>query len=178
METLRSGASYCYNKVSQNKMKCYMFYLLLGCIAQVAVLGAVKSGHIEKFESYTSGHQRQSFQSNLPCNSSFACGQNAECAQDGPNSFYCRCIKGWVNRDGQTCVYRQRDGLTALLLSIFVGGLGVDWFYLSCGIGGYIAAGVFKLLTVGGLGIWWVVDIIRIACGVFWDGNGIPLSPI
>ena len=29
---------------------------------------------------------------------------------------------------------------------------GADWFYLSAGSGGYIAAGVFKLLTFGGLG--------------------------
>ena len=30
--------------------------------------------------------------------------------------------------------------------------LGADWFYLSAGSAGYIVAGVFKLLTCGGLG--------------------------
>ena len=30
--------------------------------------------------------------------------------------------------------------------------LGADWFYLSDGSGGYIVAGIFKLLTLGGLG--------------------------
>ena len=29
---------------------------------------------------------------------------------------------------------------------------GADWFYLSAGSGGYIAAGVFKLITAGGGG--------------------------
>ena len=52
----------------------------------------------------------------------------------------------------------QKDYMVALLLSIFVGQLGVDRFYL-----GYTGLGVFKLLTFGGLGIWWLIDLIMIA---------------
>ena len=49
---------------------------------------------------------------------------------------------------------------TAIILSIFLGWLGVDRFYF-----GYTGLGILKLLTCGGWGIWWVIDIILIACG-------------
>jgi TM2 domain-containing membrane protein YozV len=47
---------------------------------------------------------------------------------------------------------------TALLLSFFLGSLGVDRFYL-----GYTGLGVAKLLTFGGCGIWSLIDFIMIA---------------
>ncbi len=65
----------------------------------------------------------------------------------------------------------QRDFLVALLLSIFVGSLGVDRFYL-----GYIGLGILKLVTFGGCGIWTIIDIILIATGKLNDANGQPLK--
>lgn len=50
-----------------------------------------------------------------------------------------------------------KDWLVALLLSFFVGGLGIDRFYL-----GYTTLGIIKLLTAGGCGIWWLIDFILI----------------
>lgn len=64
----------------------------------------------------------------------------------------------------------SKDWLAALLLSIFLGQLGVDRFYL-----GYIGLGVLKLLTGGGCGIWWLVDVIMIATDSLKDAKGRPL---
>lgn len=50
-----------------------------------------------------------------------------------------------------------KDPTVSLILSIFLGTLGVDRFYI-----GKIGAGVGKLLTCGGLGVWWLIDIFCI----------------
>ncbi len=59
---------------------------------------------------------------------------------------------------------------TALLLSFFLGGLGIDRFYL-----GYTGLGVAKLLTVGGCGIWALIDFIMIAMRKVPAADGSPL---
>ena len=48
----------------------------------------------------------------------------------------------------------MKSKTTALLLSVLVGGLGIDRFYL-----GYTGMGILKLLTGGCLGILWIIDI-------------------
>ncbi len=65
----------------------------------------------------------------------------------------------------------QKSFLVAILLSVLVGSLGVDRFYM-----GYIGLGVLKLVTFGGCGIWYIVDIILIATGNLKDSNGLPLK--
>jgi len=65
----------------------------------------------------------------------------------------------------------KRAFITALLLSIFVGSLGVDRFYM-----GYIGLGILKLVTFGGCGVWTLIDIILIATKALKDVNGNELS--
>ncbi len=62
---------------------------------------------------------------------------------------------------------KQRQWMTAVLLSFFLGIVGVDRFYL-----GYTGLGVAKLLTLGGCGIWTLYDFIMIATGQMKDADG------
>lgn len=58
------------------------------------------------------------------------------------------------------------------LIAFFVGGTGADRFYT-----GYIAQGVFKILTLGGLGIWNLVDWILVLCDKRHEKNGCEFYP-
>ena len=68
-------------------------------------------------------------------------------------------------------IFSDKDFLTALLLSIFLGGLGIDRFYL-----GYTGLGIAKLLTLGGCGVWQLIDLILIAMRNIPDSNNRPLA--
>jgi TM2 domain-containing membrane protein YozV len=65
---------------------------------------------------------------------------------------------------------QQKDWLTTLLLCLFLGGLGVHRFYT-----GHTGIGIVQLLTLGGCGIWALVDLIMIITGKFTDASGQPL---
>ena len=68
-------------------------------------------------------------------------------------------------------VFSSRQYVTTLLLSLFLGGLGVDRFYL-----GQTGLGIGKLLTLGGCGIWSLIDLIMIAMRNVTDVDGKPLA--
>lgn len=57
--------------------------------------------------------------------------------------------------------------LVALLLCLLVGGLGIHRFYL-----GYIWQGIVQILTLGGLGIWTLIDLVRIITGSLGPKDG------
>jgi TM2 domain-containing membrane protein YozV len=71
---------------------------------------------------------------------------------------------------GVTSKMPAADGksqVIALLLCILVGGLGIHRFYL-----GYTWQGIVQLLTAGGCGIWWLIDLIRIITGSLQPKDG------
>ena len=65
---------------------------------------------------------------------------------------------------------QQKDWLTTLLLCIFLGAFGGHRFYV-----GKTGSAVGQLLTLGGCGIWALIDLIQIITGNFRDANGQPL---
>lgn len=70
------------------------------------------------------------------------------------------------------CTTQDRKSyVTTLFLAFFLGGLGVHRFYT-----GYIIFGILQLITLGGLGIWTLIDIINICLGRFRDANGCDLE--
>jgi len=94
--------------------------------------------------------------------------------------MFCRACGKEIKAEAEICVNcgvkvikqceGQKEWIVALLLSVFLGHLGIDRFYL-----GYIGLGILKLLTFGGCGIWWLIDLILIAADQLKSADGKPL---
>jgi hypothetical protein len=67
--------------------------------------------------------------------------------------------------DGKAVSPKSR--LVAILLAVFIGSLGIHRFYV-----GKVGTGIAMIFTLGGLGIWTLIDIILIATGSFTDIDG------
>lgn len=65
------------------------------------------------------------------------------------------------SRYSSIATLKMKSPTTATILSVFLGGLGVDRFYANNS-----GLGVGKLLTAGGCGLWWFIDIFLIGKAV------------
>ncbi|PJO44863.1 TM2 domain-containing protein [Lysinibacillus xylanilyticus] len=66
----------------------------------------------------------------------------------------------------------DRNYIATILLCFFLGSLGVHRFYA-----GKIGTGILMIITVGGLGIWTLIDFITIIIGKFRDSEGMEIKP-
>lgn len=55
----------------------------------------------------------------------------------------------------------------AILICLFLGGIGVHRYWV-----GKIGTGILQTLTLGGLGVWALIDLIMIITGKFTDKEG------
>jgi TM2 domain-containing membrane protein YozV len=61
----------------------------------------------------------------------------------------------------------NKSNVAAFILCFFLGVLGAHRFYV-----GRVGSGILQLVTIGGLGIWALIDLIVIATGNFKDKEG------
>ena len=111
------------------------------------------------------------------------CGLHGSCvsiSKEEMGKKHCECHYPYVNEiNGDQhlpCSYIGLASTDMFYLSLFLGWFGVDWMVLGRGENlSYICIGIAKLLSFGGMGIWWMTDWVRIWEGNFRDGNGMPL---
>ena len=73
-----------------------------------------------------------------------------------------------MNPDGAVS---QKKFVPAVLLCFFLGAFGIHRFYL-----GKVGTGILMLVTLGGLGIWTLIDFVRLVVGSLGDKDGLPLA--
>lgn len=144
--------------------------------------GILSNGMVKRSVPDQTSFNNSSTNSTYQCQDDSVCG-NGVCE---PNKNIdgtvigseCDCDTEYISIDNDMCNYHQLSGLVALLLSIFLGGCGIDRCFLSRGNGCCICLGILKGITLGGFGIWYIIDIVLIATANLNDGNGYPLSSI
>jgi len=92
--------------------------------------------------------------------------------------MFCKHCGAEINDNAVICVKcgcktgkKQNEGenkwLITFLLCFFLGGFGAHRFYT-----GYIGIGIAQLLTLGGCGIWTLIDLIMILCKKYETAEG------
>ncbi len=95
----------------------------------------------------------------------------------GNEMVFCRACGRQIHVTAQACPgcgarqiaagESERQILVAFLLCFFLGYLGAHRYYV-----GKIGTGLLMLVTAGGFGIWWLIDLIMILAGSFRDIDG------
>ena len=117
------------------------------------------------------------------CTTNAACGSNALCSERSCvcNATYYTLSSTQASGDFITisqkgiCGYKQLSKVSMIFLSVVWGICGIDRCVLARNDGCRIFIGVTKGVTIGGLGVWYVVDIILIVFSVLKDANDVPM---
>lgn len=71
--------------------------------------------------------------------------------------YFCKCDQDWADPE---CRTPRKSQIRTFVLSLFGGFLGADYFYL-----GFPVWGLAKASTLGGVGVWWLIDVVRSGSG-------------
>jgi len=88
---------------------------------------------------------------------------NSLAAQQSSPLSFCQCERDWADPE---CGTKRKSQMKTFFLSTFLGFTGADYFYL-----GYPLWGAGKLVTLGGCGFWWLLDIVRTGAGPVYAHN-------
>lgn len=61
----------------------------------------------------------------------------------------------------------EKSGIACLLFLLLLDPFGIHRMYV-----GKVGTGILYLLTFGGLGLWWLIDLILLCTSSFTDANG------
>jgi len=99
-----------------------------------------------------------------PCSSDRAGSFSYEC-ETFPSVM---CLGSHSFRVSHSCAFQNEyDKPAAIILSVLFGGIGLDRLYL-----GYFATAFLKVFTLGGFGIWIVLDVLAITTGYLKPADG------
>lgn len=122
----------------------------------------VKFQYLEKGKEITAAQLNSCMAKDVPA--TLQCSGRGYCKEWNRNAAvgtqplsFCVCDRDWADPE---CRTRRKSQITAFLFSLFGGFLGADYFYL-----GFPLWASVKLVTLGGLGFWWLVDIVRTGAG-------------
>jgi len=73
----------------------------------------------------------------------------------------------WLNVLRQKATDSEKNWWTTCALSLFLGWLGADRFYLEQPVMGFA-----KLCTLGAVGLWWLIDLVLLLTNNLHDAYG------
>mmetsp|Transcript_12243 Transcript_12243/g.22664 ORF Transcript_12243/g.22664 Transcript_12243/m.22664 type:complete len:291 (+) Transcript_12243:78-950(+) len=82
--------------------------------------------------------------------------------------LFCKCFESWA---GPECAHPRKSHKTTFILALFLGCLGADKLYL-----GELALACGKLCSLGGLGVWYLFDLVQYATGPPYTHSGMRVA--
>jgi len=117
---------------------------------------------------------RNSTSMNVPCEAD-KCGTHGTCSPETSmcvcETYYIHEVINFTNYNASAsdilivnpCYYQATSKKLIFFLSLFLGLCGFDWCWLGLSVNSsFLCMGLFKFMTMGGLGIWWIYDAVML----------------